>query len=91
MEFALTSVEGIDRQIKYLTWIWLVDVFFKHWHYSWFFFFSKGDGENIAGSNFSDLLIFVSVTFGNRLRNDRNSIRKISTGLKEEGGSGGQE
>ena len=33
----------------------------------------------------------MSITFGTRLRNDRNSMSKISTGLKEEGGSGGQE
>lgn len=50
---------------------------------------SKGDGENIAGSNFNDLLVFVFITFGHRLRNYRNSQIKIDIGLMEEGTRGG--
>lgn len=46
---------------------------------------SKGDGKNIAGSNFSHLLIFVFITFGNRLRNDGNSKIKTVVRLMKEG------
>lgn len=34
----------------------------------------------IAGSNVSELLIFVFVTLGNRLRNDKTSNIKIAVG-----------
>lgn len=49
----------------------------------------KGDGENIASSSFHDLLVFVFITFGHRLRNYRNSQVKIDKALMEEGTRGG--
>lgn len=41
---------------------------------------SEGVGENIAAFDFRGLLIFVFVTFGNRLRKDKTSKIKIAQG-----------